>query len=621
MASFETRLTGSYSDDQGSTLPFTESLDEAIPYDPSEGLVERGIKERRPDRVLGLKITDSLAFFKNEFDSREHGHPPRHGPFRKSGLVYPFILLESKSEERGPGFEAIQRQSAFPLRECLRLQQKLQQASGQPLEPLVWFFSNQADEWRLSAAVVDNGKYKVYDLWINRLLDPSGALQLLLLVDLIADWARDIFRLQILSCLAGGRDRVLRFRESSTDTYASQRSMETLMPMDHQPPIQSSQNPLDPDIIWISPSVLAEKNDTQTSNASPRTISASRPPHPFLRWMGPSNMLSGPARDMTIRHANMIEFRFLHLRMPDDIQALSILLRSVTTEELQHVLVEAIVASLLDPLCGIRTTLSWIDQVRCLWVRAEPTSEDHAADVDVRALFQFRTYLRGSDWQLVREMTCISWTSGGIAALAHLSGDNSRLDGTSFPLNVSECASNRAAETITRLRFLAGKVSAAAAFASRTLYLDHSISKWMDSEAAWDQDCLFKALIVPHDQSVKSFLDVDSATLAVIQKRIPEALKSSLGLETHLTPTAKAVLLHCGPDRDHQGPKWCLMVVEEVDFMVDQAVGEMIACAVGHDEAYLFYSHQSGTLSLLGNAPVASLGDTRCIQQWLDHLL
>jgi hypothetical protein len=570
---------------------------------------------------MGLKTTNSVAFFQNEFDSRHSGCRLRHSPFRKSGLVYPFILVESKSEENSPGFEAIQRQSAFPLREFLRLQQKLQQTSGQPLDPLVWFFSYQADEWRLSAAVVNDGKYQVYDLWINRLLDPSGSLQLLLLVDFIADWARDIYRLNILGCLGGGTDRVKNFRESSTDTYASQRSMGTVLRTDPQPPVQLLP---EPDIIPIFPSVQVATalDDTQSLAAPLRSNLVDYPTHPFLRWTGQSTILSRPARDMTIRHANMVEFRFLHLRMPDDIQALSTLLHPIMNKGVQHVrnFWEAVKSILLDPLCGISTTLSWIDQVRCLWLRVRPIADD-VADANVQAFFRFRTYLQGSDWQLVREMTCISWTSGGIAALAHLSGDNSPLSGAYFLLDAEECASKKATATITRLGLLTGKWSAAAAFASRTLYLDRTVSNWTDREAARGEDRLFEALILPHMQNIEKYVDADIATLAVIPKRIPPAFTRSLGLQNPLTPTAKAVLLHCQSDNDPQTPRWCLMVVEEVDFMVDRAVGEMVTCAVGHDEALVFNRHQSGILSWIKNAPLASLGDKRCIQWWSDHLL
>ena len=62
--------------------------------------------------------------------------------------------MEAKSEKGGPGFEAVQRQSALAIRSCLKLQVDLEMDAGSGLlYPLVWFIGYQGDEWRLYYAV------------------------------------------------------------------------------------------------------------------------------------------------------------------------------------------------------------------------------------------------------------------------------------------------------------------------------------------------------------------------------------------------------------------------------------------------------------------------------------
>lgn len=72
-----------------------------------------------------------------------------------------FLILEAKEEAKGPGFEAIETQTAFPIRTCLKLQQDLGNRSEEHvnLDPLVLFLSNEGDEWRVAGCVSDNGEY------------------------------------------------------------------------------------------------------------------------------------------------------------------------------------------------------------------------------------------------------------------------------------------------------------------------------------------------------------------------------------------------------------------------------------------------------------------------------
>ena len=105
-------------------------------------------KYKRPDLVVGLSLTASFVPHIGQLP------PEKYSPFKNGYTCFPFLVVEAKSEKAGPGFEAIQRQSALAIRSCLKLQVDLETESGNELlHPLVWFIGYQGDEWRLYCAI------------------------------------------------------------------------------------------------------------------------------------------------------------------------------------------------------------------------------------------------------------------------------------------------------------------------------------------------------------------------------------------------------------------------------------------------------------------------------------
>jgi hypothetical protein len=103
--------------------------------------------------VFGLRHTKAF---------KENASVPeglRRSPFLDGKVLYPFLIIEAKSEKRSPGFESIETQTAFPIRTLLKLQKDLSTASGISLKPLVWFLANQGDEWRVYGGTWDNWKW------------------------------------------------------------------------------------------------------------------------------------------------------------------------------------------------------------------------------------------------------------------------------------------------------------------------------------------------------------------------------------------------------------------------------------------------------------------------------
>lgn len=113
------------------------------------------MKERKPDRIFGLETTATF----DRYNSTQENETIRHSPFANGKVLYPFLVIEAKSEKGSPGFESIESQTAFPIRSLLQLQDKLARYTGIKMNPLLWFPANQGDEWRVYAAVVDKSKF------------------------------------------------------------------------------------------------------------------------------------------------------------------------------------------------------------------------------------------------------------------------------------------------------------------------------------------------------------------------------------------------------------------------------------------------------------------------------
>jgi hypothetical protein len=83
-------------------------------------------------------------------------------PFKTEAdpLLFPFLVLEAKSEASSSGFDAILVQSSFPIRGLLKMQDDLRSNVSDvegAFDPLVWFLASRGDAWRVYAGYVTKG--------------------------------------------------------------------------------------------------------------------------------------------------------------------------------------------------------------------------------------------------------------------------------------------------------------------------------------------------------------------------------------------------------------------------------------------------------------------------------
>ena len=123
---------------------------------------------REPDRVYGLQKTRRLARLLDD-TSTPSGHiigqTLRSSPFpsRSEQIIFPFMVLEAKSEKSQNSRSATQAQTACAIITFLQLQSKLTKAARDVCpdtraslsQPLVWFLTHKGEQWSISAAFLD----------------------------------------------------------------------------------------------------------------------------------------------------------------------------------------------------------------------------------------------------------------------------------------------------------------------------------------------------------------------------------------------------------------------------------------------------------------------------------
>lgn len=117
-------------------------------------------KRERPDRVYGLQITALFERLISRLPQPPLSQRLTLSPFKEEGqrLIYPFLILEAKSAKGNDHFGDIELQTAFAIREMLRIQSELASAAQMGPDwisgPLVWFLSYKGSMWRVHAGTV-----------------------------------------------------------------------------------------------------------------------------------------------------------------------------------------------------------------------------------------------------------------------------------------------------------------------------------------------------------------------------------------------------------------------------------------------------------------------------------
>ncbi|KAJ5645636.1 hypothetical protein N7507_011647 [Penicillium longicatenatum] len=392
--------------DGGINMLFSDRAEATIKHSPALVLSTQPPKLKHyeaPDRIFGLRQTDNFRFLLDSTDKRHTEtsnailrESIEHSPFsaEPEPLLFPFLMIEAKSS-KGADRAEVQMQSAFCLRRLLKLQHDLVAATGEETEwatgPLVWFLGTRGEQWDLYAGFVeeiDSGtvRYPIVDLWSGDIRREDGALQLLLLVDYIFDWARDIYRNAIINEL---------------NTLATGEITDK-----------------DPDLFsTISRRMSRISSWTSFSHArDPSQVSFDSEPQEqsFLNIVFPEGV---------IRDASIIESRFFLLQITED-DVDTFLLSFSSVQEAQNWL-QNVLKCLPD---AWRVCSKTIHAMESVWTEEpRPPRENYRQEETFYINFVIIMFMT-NNWEPVRQLTSLAISEGALKSLMAKIGRDMDLD-------------------------------------------------------------------------------------------------------------------------------------------------------------------------------------------------
>ncbi|KAF2707544.1 hypothetical protein K504DRAFT_535194 [Pleomassaria siparia CBS 279.74] len=341
----------------------------------------------RPDRVIGLRAPSRVP------------KSPSHFPVAGKRILLPFLVVEAK-QEVAPGFRAIQCQTAFPVRRLLKAQDDLHDREPSSEPCLVWFFAYQGEQWRLYASTYENERTRIYELWQGTIQSQDGALQLLLIVDFIWSWARDVYRPSVRKVLFDSVTSSCSFSSTSTDRFRLSVSLPSASgptpTMYDWDPMQVDESVVDTERtggpypnVGHGPPEIEDERTAVIKDASS---------HVSLRWTVGHELAPSWAKFGSIRYSNIVRFEFRCLNVyrvgglnlppvdPDDHSVFDILSK---------------MAFLIRP--------EQLNELKDLWTTNFASIPGLGLNKVVRATIFFQTYCDQSTWEIKRVLNCIVW--------------------------------------------------------------------------------------------------------------------------------------------------------------------------------------------------------------------
>ncbi|PVH99819.1 hypothetical protein DM02DRAFT_415682 [Periconia macrospinosa] len=550
-----------------------------------DGLLRKHRVSMKPDRVIGLSITDGMR------QCLDHCQwNLEHRPVDNIEMVYPFLVIEAKKGDNSPGFRSIERQTAFPIRRFLHIQDELRnrfmgnhgprnnEVEYRCEPPLVWFFANIGEEWRLYAAVFptrtmsavstgyDKEKISVYDLWHGTIESEDGALQLLQVVDYIWTWARDIFRPQIKACLRGEVQRMQSIPLPTSkigplptnrfDTSYRAETPDTIM-TDIMETTESV------DLIAESTLALQRSPDPQQEFGRSSPISIGHEDltrFPFLRWAKAHRSLEQFSCFSTIRHANIVLYAF---RIQKILNIEKFLLGGSSTQPLGARM------KLFDLLkCAISIKNQNLHQLVHFWTGKKiPTTDDNVNETKMVSIF-YHTYCQRHDWQIVRQIECIIWPDDYYKQKV----DSLNQEHVDRIRNQQPIAGFELTSAFIRLRVLSGRHSLYAALKEYCIF-----PAVLDNVIHWVPETVLEI----QTKLLRSFIDIldDNLLFTGLQNQVQgfsavredpnhqSELLASLG---ELPEWQKAVIVTRSDWWPSDCPKFCLFVLSDLEEKCDR---------------------------------------------------
>jgi hypothetical protein len=426
------------------------------------------------------------------------------------------------------------------------------------------------------------------------MLSMDNALQILLIADHICDWARDIFRPNILRCLSG-RDDILR-DETPTSTYREDLDFNltaTIPTRNQESSTLGSLNSITRRTHSLSlDPVLGESFTTSSHELIFEDVDGhtdatlNDDDHPYLRFSRTDDNLPPWRQNATIRHSNMVLFTFHILAIPEEPSHITKVLESLGGESGLDLLTTCShFLELLEDDQSVTVTMNAIYQLENMWTeRAHRLTS--LADYPVRARVLFHTYLR-EDWQVVREIHCIVASRFAILALMNMTSTirSSTLNSGMLPDMTLGTAGIRA------LRCFSGSDSLASALGAAYLRVGTEPSYDVTSSSSWVLRSLNKRsslFDLEKKLAYKQALNPTSLKFEAVQRgfNVPGEVRNCYGSTSKMDRTG-AVLVKKPLSWTADAPEFCLIVLDDTSFTDLIQLGQRLSEVCGAQNIYV----------------------------------
>ncbi|KAI1779524.1 hypothetical protein F4818DRAFT_453585 [Hypoxylon cercidicola] len=410
----------------GTNLLFDDRVEEIVMLDSA---LKDLPKKKTPDRTFGLKPTEKV-----------------------NQLLARLAVLTTTTSE------------TLEFTPFKQLQLKTKCAAE---EPLVWFFGNRGSEWKVYGCYVDEAdnrpRYNIHPLWGGDLTTHDGALQLILIVDYILDWARDIYRPSILrelkSLVTGkGYDEVSLDLESDIYSVAG-RVFDWI-----QPPAGNSE--------------FEEHLETIVEDTEP--IAG---PAPTLLGDLPNGL---PSTELgSFQSVSRVNYSFNGLNITEENVESLLIISQGPDDKLSMSTTHAQQLDTKLRSCGelIVTTQHALDEIEFMWTgerRKTNYTFSAASDVEVYVILEYRCFLNTS-WEITKELTCLAVSTAAFAVLQKCASTKSYRT-KKLPNLSNACPSTSLYEVIDCLLLDSGLQSLNASISSTLLSIHPNLIKRYNEE-------------------------------------------------------------------------------------------------------------------------------------------
>ncbi|KAN0096873.1 hypothetical protein V8E51_015678 [Hyaloscypha variabilis] len=506
------------------------------------------LRPRKPDRVHGLQqtkfFTQARQALTADIQMRTMEAATAAGvdetltafqftPFedRARPLVFPYLISETKTE-RGDSFEACERQTAFPIWNLLKLQENLQVCSQQRLEeqggPFVWFFANRGEEWRLYGCFTDieeddidpGVSYIIQDIWTGRLDSQDGALQILLLIDYISDWGRDIYRPSIARLLKRVVDNTSRRERDETESIQLGTDFSSMAPR-----VADWQDQMDLDPPSLESSPLSELSELPPPPETPYLCEEE-----FEEWQN-TDTVAGVFRD-----ASILQTGFECVYFENDI--FTTLLAPFVTSQIPEERLTQLVSAIHNAFLRYAVTISdyVLDQLEELWTGHERLEDEtRTRPTHAHAIMVYYTHI-SEKLQPRRAIACIVIEKEVFRKIQEESTDPSTSLATGSGILLKDVTSSDVTGLIPALFQVLGTISS-------------------DGPRGSIEDIIRFSNIVEHQR-----IDLVDGKRTIF----PYSQFSNYPLTSISGSRIKSVLVYCKylKEVNELGPEWCLFCLE-----------------------------------------------------------